>query len=33
MAGTPQACEAMNLEWFKTQGLVYFTERHAALQH
>jgi len=33
MAGTPQACEAMNLTWFKTQGLVCLTERYATLQH
>lgn len=33
MAGTPQACEAMNLTWFQTQGLVRLTERYATLQH
>jgi RNA-directed DNA polymerase len=33
MAGTPQACEAMNLAWFKTQGLISLTERYATLQH
>lgn len=33
MAGTPQACEAMHLEWFNAQGLVSLTVRYTALQH
>ena len=33
MAGSPQATEAMNLQWFKDQRLVSLTERYLALQH
>ena len=32
MAGSPGAAEAMSLAWFRDQGLVCLTERHAALQ-
>ena len=33
MAGSPQAAEAMNLQWFKSQKLVSLTERYLTLQH
>jgi len=32
MAGSPQAAEAMTIQWFREQGLVSLTERYAALQ-
>jgi RNA-directed DNA polymerase len=32
MAGSPQAAEAMPVAWFRDQGLVCLTERHAALK-
>jgi RNA-directed DNA polymerase len=32
-AATPQATEAMSLQWFKKQGLVSLTERYLALKH
>jgi RNA-directed DNA polymerase len=32
-AATPQATEAMSLQWFKNQGLVSLTERYLALKH
>jgi RNA-directed DNA polymerase len=31
MAGSPQAAEAMTLEWFREQGLVSLTKRYATL--
>jgi len=31
-AGTPQAHQAMSIAWFRTQGLVSLSERHAELQ-
>ena len=31
-AGSPQAHEAMSVDWFRKQGLVSLTERYAALQ-
>ena len=33
MAGSPQATEAMTLQWFKEQGLVSLTDRYLELQH
>jgi RNA-directed DNA polymerase len=33
MAGSPSACEAMPLAWFRSQGLLSLTERYTALQH
>jgi hypothetical protein len=33
MAGSPQAAEAMALDWFRSQGLLSLTERYLALQH
>ncbi len=33
MAGSPQATEAMTLQWFKEQKLVSLTERYLTLQH
>jgi RNA-directed DNA polymerase len=32
-AGSPQATEAMNIQWFRDQKLVSLTERYLALQH
>jgi RNA-directed DNA polymerase len=32
-AGSPQAAEAMTIQWFRDQGLLSLTKRHAALQH
>ena len=31
-AGTPQANQAMNIAWFKAQGLVNLSERYVELQ-
>ena len=33
MAGSPQATEAMSIQWFRDQKLVSLTERYLALQH
>ena len=33
MAGSPQATEAMTLQWFKEQGLVNLTDKYLELQH
>ena len=33
MAGSPPACEAMNLQWFQDQKLVSLTGRYLELQH
>ena len=33
MAGSPQATEAMTIQWFKDQKLVSLTERYLELQH
>jgi RNA-directed DNA polymerase len=33
MAGSPQATEAMSIQWFKDQKLVSLTERYLTLQH
>jgi RNA-directed DNA polymerase len=32
IAGSPQAAEAMTIQWFREQGLASLTERYAALQ-
>ena len=32
LAGSPQAAQAMTIQWFKEQKLVLLTERYAALQ-
>jgi RNA-directed DNA polymerase len=32
MAGSPQACEAMSLAWFSSQGLLSLSDRYTALQ-
>ena len=33
MAGSPQACEAMGIEWFDQQGLTQCSQHYKALQH
>jgi len=33
LAGSPQAAEAMDLAWFRSQGLVSLSQRYAQLQH
>ncbi len=33
MAGSPQATEAMTIQWFRDQKLVSLTERYLELQH
>jgi RNA-directed DNA polymerase len=33
MAGSPQACEAMNVAWFDQQGLIQCSRHYKALQH
>jgi RNA-directed DNA polymerase len=33
MAGSPQAAEAMTNQWFRDQGLICLTARHATLHH
>jgi len=33
MAGSPQACEAMNVDWFDRQGLVRCSQYYKALRH
>ena len=33
MAGSPQAAEAMTIQWFRDQGLLSLAERYATLQH
>jgi RNA-directed DNA polymerase len=32
-AGSPQAAEAMTIQWFRDQGLLTLTKRHATLRH
>jgi RNA-directed DNA polymerase len=32
-AGSPQACEAMNIEWFNQQGLLQCSQYYKALKH
>jgi RNA-directed DNA polymerase len=33
MAGSPQACEAMGVEWFDKQGLIRSSQYYKALTH
>jgi len=33
MAGSPSACQAMSLAWFRSQGLLSLTERYTTLRH